>query len=277
MTRAPFRPAIAGLIAHFTFVEAVRQRVPQVLLLGSAGLVLGIQGLREFNFGLSELKFIADLGFGAMVFFGSILAIILATQLFLGEIEERTAPTVLAKAVGRTEFVVGKFLGVAGVLALFSAAVTGLIAAMLYAREIALLRERPDLLVQGGPVRYADIAAVGFGHMLRFGVLAALSLLVASWARTKLHAVMTSFGLLVIGDLQSVAQEAYAGAGSLPMRVFMAVVALLVPDLQVFDLGDLAGTDGIPAHMVLRAAGYALCCIVAAGALAAFGFQRREL
>ena len=45
---------------------------------------------REFNFGSSELKFIADFGFGGMTVFGSALAIIVTAQLFLGEIEHRT-------------------------------------------------------------------------------------------------------------------------------------------------------------------------------------------
>ena len=67
---------------------------------------------REFNFGSSELKFIADFGFGGMTVFGSALAIIVTAQLFLGEIEHRTAMTLLAKPVYRSEFVLGKFLGV---------------------------------------------------------------------------------------------------------------------------------------------------------------------
>lgn len=278
MTRALLCPRQTGLIARVTLIEATRQRLPQVLLLGAIGLVVVVQGLRELNFGLSELKFIADLGFGAMAFFGSILAVFFAAHLFCGEIEGRSTVTVLAKAVGRTEFVVGKFCGVLAILALFSLVMTLLIAAMLHSREAALLREQPGLFEQGGRLRYADVFATGFGHALRFGVLAAFSLLIASGARSGLQAVMASFCVLVICDLQHVAQEVYANAGAMPLRMMVAVMALFFPDFQVFDLGDVAGAeDGIRPGILLRVAGYALGYIGVAVALAALGFKRREI
>jgi ABC-type Na+ efflux pump permease subunit len=211
-----------------------------------------------------------------MVFFGSILTIAAGSQLFFSEIDHRTVLTVLAKPVRRTEFLAGKWLGLLAVITLFCAVMTALIVAMLWARESAL-RAGPDFFVQAGRLRYADILAVGFAHWLRFGVLSVLTLLVATLAQTNLHAVMISFGVLAICHLQYLAQEAYAHAG-LALRGLAGFIALLFPDFQVFNLGDLPDTDeGIGIALLARVTGYALCYMVAGGALAAFSFKRREI
>ncbi len=273
-----FCPRRAGLIARVTLLEAMRQRLPQILLLGAAGLAVGVQGLRGINFGLPELKFIADLGFGGMVFFGSILTIFSGSHLFYSEIYGRSAVTVLAKPVSRTEFLAGKFIGMLGVAALFSVVMTMVIAFVLYTRESTLMQERPELFEHGGRLRYGDIFAAGFAYGLRFGVLAAFTLMIASQVRSSLHAVMASFGVLLICDLQYLAQEAYAHTGTTPLRLLAGLIALLFPDFQVFNLADLAGAeDGIQAEQLWRVTGYALCYIAAAGALAVFSFKRREI
>jgi ABC-type transport system involved in multi-copper enzyme maturation permease subunit len=267
----------AGLIARVTFIEATRQRLSQFLLLVAAGLVVGAQALQAVNFGLPELKFLMDLGFGAMVFFGSILTIAAGAQLFFSEIDHRTVLTVLAKPVGRTEFLAGKWLGLLAVVTLFCAVMTALIVAVLWARESALIRAGPEFFALGGRLRYADILAVGFAHWLGFGVLSVLTLLVASLAQTQLHAVMISFGVLAICHLQYLAQEAYAHAG-MALHLLAGFIALLFPNFQVFNLGELPDTDeGIGIALLARVTGYALCYLVVGGALAAFSFKRREI
>ena len=53
-------------IARNTFTEAVRQKFFSFLLLLGAGLIAVSLGLTNFDFGNSELKFIADFGFGGV-------------------------------------------------------------------------------------------------------------------------------------------------------------------------------------------------------------------
>jgi ABC-type transport system involved in multi-copper enzyme maturation permease subunit len=135
----PFSFNRLGIIAGNTFLEAVRQKLFLFLLLLAAGLVASALFFREFNFGSSELKFIADFGFGALIFFGSALTITTTAQLFFSEIENRTALTLLAKPLWRAEFVFGKFLGVFAVIGVFCALTIGLMLALLYHRESELM------------------------------------------------------------------------------------------------------------------------------------------
>src|SRR5581483_12120307 len=111
MSPLPFSPLRTWLIAQNTLREAVRQKLLHFFVGLAIALVVGAQGLRDFNFGAPELKFLADCGYGAMSFFGSAVVIAMTAQLFFSEIENRTALTVLAKPVWRAEFVLGKFLG----------------------------------------------------------------------------------------------------------------------------------------------------------------------
>ena len=54
------------LIARHTLGEALRLRLTLLLALIGGALVIGALGLREFNFGSAELKFIGDFGLGAL-------------------------------------------------------------------------------------------------------------------------------------------------------------------------------------------------------------------
>ncbi|MEY4488144.1 MAG: hypothetical protein RIQ79_652, partial [Verrucomicrobiota bacterium] len=140
----PFSFSRLALIASNTFLEAVRQRLFNFLLLLAVGLVASAQFFRDFNFGSSELKFIADFGFGALVFFGSALTITTTAQLFFSEIENRTALTLLAKPIWRAEFVFGKFVGVFAVIGVFCALTIGLMMALLWHREGQLMTIDPE-------------------------------------------------------------------------------------------------------------------------------------
>jgi len=277
--RVPFSCARLGLIAGNTLLEAVRQKLFSLMLLLAVGLVAGAQGFRAFDFGSSELKFIFDFGQGALVFFGSALTVTATAQLFFSEIENRTALTLLAKPVWRTEFIFGKFLGVWAVVGVFCALVTGLLIGLMAFREHSLMAANPAMFTGGGsPVPFGDVVIVGVLQWLKFGVLAAATLLVASFSNTNLYTVIVGFFVLVICHLQYIAAAAYAHLPSLPLRIFVAILAHLVPNFQVFNLADQIGPGtGIDGLVALRVAGYALTCIFVFGGLAVYSFRQREI
>ena len=266
------------LIAANTLREAARQKLLGFILLVSLGIVAGAQSLRDFNFGAPELKFLADVGFGAMAFFGAVVAVTATAQLFFSEIENRTVQTLLAKPVGRGEFVLGKFLGVMVVTAVFCALLTGVLSAVLWSRETALLREMPEAFSGGHRLHYADLFLVGFGQWLKLAVLAGFTLVVASFAQSQLYCVMAGFLILVICHLQYLAQAGYARAGSWSAHLVGEGIALLFPNFQLFNLADDWSMGGDLAwSRLVRLALYALAYLVATGGLAVFSFRKREI
>ena len=278
MRRVPFSLTRALLIARNTLLEASRQKLFSFLLLLALGLVAGAQWFRDFNFGAPELKFLADLGYGAMAFFGAALTVAATAQLFFSEIENRTALTLLAKPVWRAEFILGKYLGVAAVAAVFCALLTGLIAAVLWMREGSLMREFPDAFAQGRTLHLADLAAAGFLQWLKLAVLAAFTLLVASFSQTQLYTVVTGFFVLVICHLQYLAQDAYARGGSTLAQMVAGLIGLMFPNFQLFNFADSVGAGvAVPWERVARVSVYALGYVAAACALSVYSFRKREI
>jgi ABC-type Na+ efflux pump permease subunit len=266
------------LIAQNTLVEAARQRLVGFLVLLALGLVLGARWFRDFNFGAPELKFLADCGFGAMTFFGSALTIAATAQLFFSEIENRTVLTLLAKPVWRSEFILGKLLGVAAVIVLFCGLMTSLLALLLWTREGQLMIDYPDAFARGRTVDYAAVALGGAMQALKLGVLAALTLLVASFAQTQLFTVVTGFFVLVIGHVQYLAQESYQRSATWWGKVVGGGLSSLFPNFQLFAPADvLTALDRVAWAEAGWVTAYALAYAAVAAGLAIYSFRHREI
>lgn len=274
----PFSFGRLGLIAGNTFLEAVRQKLFNFLLLLAIGLVASAQFFREFNFGSSELKFIADFGFGALIFFGSALTIATTAQLFFSEIENRTALTLLAKPLWRAEFVFGKFLGVFAVIGVFCALTIGLMMALLFHREGQLMAAAPDDFAAGRIIAYGDLLVVGLLQWLKFGVLTAIVLLIASFSNTNLFTVVTGFFVLVICHLQYLARDQWSNVDNILLSGAVRALSFIFPNFQLFNLADEIGQgSGVSGDVALRVAGYGLAYIAGIGGLAVYSFRNREI
>ncbi len=278
MRSARFSVARVGWISRNTMREAVRQRLFLFVVVFAVALVGSALFLREFNFGTSELKFLTDFGFGALTFFGSLLAIVVTAQLFLGEIENRTALTILAKPVRRSEFVLGKFLGVWVVLLVFCGIVGVALAAVLWGRETTFMAARPEAFAHGRLVNYAGVAEFVLLQWLKFGVIGAFTMLIASFAQTNLFTIFTAFLVLVICHLQHLAQDAWARASGAVAWLGSAALAVVFPNFQLFNVGDrVAAGHGITADLALPICGYAITYVGVVLSLAVFAFRRREI
>jgi ABC-type transport system involved in multi-copper enzyme maturation permease subunit len=269
------------LIASNTFLEAVRQKFFNSLLFIAIALIASSTFFQQFDFGTGELKFIADFGFGALFFFGSILAITVTTQLFFNEIENRTALTMLAKPVHKFSFLLGKLLGVQLLMLAFVLLLCLLLAGILYWRESELLsRMDPELFSDGRLLRYSDILLFGFLQWLKFGLLSAITLFVASFSNTNIYTIIVSFSILVVCQLQYIARDAYADMEQGVGRFFVQGIGLIFPNFQLFNVGDqllFAQNEALPATNLLQITLYACVYIAAFATLAQLSFRRREI
>ena len=98
-------------IAKNTFKQAIHQ--PAVLV--TVGLIAAVVFLSQFVtfFGLGEeARMLRDTSLATITVGGLLIAVFATASVVSDEIENRTAVTVLCKPVGRSDFIIGKYMGV---------------------------------------------------------------------------------------------------------------------------------------------------------------------
>ena len=235
-----------------TLTELTRQKAFYVLLIFALILIGSSVFVAKFTF-QQEFQILKDVSLGAMSIFSSLLAIVATARLISQDIEDRTIYTILAKPVPRFEYLLGKLFGVLLLLAISMAAMTLLFVTLLYFREQIVLGETVRQLKNVPPeqlnealnsVRAAalniDIFAGVIVIFLKAGLLAAFTLLVSTFATTNIFTVVVMVFVYFIGHLQPLAREYWLQQphASWFARGFLALVALIFPDLQAFNLVD---------------------------------------
>jgi ABC-type transport system involved in multi-copper enzyme maturation permease subunit len=250
-------------IASNTFREAVRDRVLYnliafALLMSGAAVLVG-----QISIDIERLVVI-NLGLTAVSLFGLVIAIFIGIGLVSKEIDKRTLYTVLSRPVRRWEFIVGKFLGLAGTLVVNTICMAvGVFAALLH---VSHHFQKADgwLLV-----------ALYF-IILQFLIITALALLFSSFSSPLLSAVF-AFALFVIGcfaqDLRG-----FAGMTRGITRWLATGAAYLVPNFSALNvISSVAHEQPVSGQLIFYNTAYALVYAAMALCGAVLIFERRNL
>ncbi len=104
-------------LARNAFLESIRQPVHAVLI--CVGLLALLLNVNVAGYTMEDdNKLLIDLGLSTLFLMGLLMAAFTATSVLTKEIENKTVLTVVSKPVGRPGVVLGKFLGVAGAIAI---------------------------------------------------------------------------------------------------------------------------------------------------------------
>jgi ABC-type transport system involved in multi-copper enzyme maturation permease subunit len=103
------------LVALHVFRDSVRDKVLYSVVAFAILLMAASYLIGQLTAG-QDVKIIKDLGLAAMSLFGLFIAIFIGIGLVAREIDRRSVYAVLAKPVRRSEFIVGKYLGLVGTL-----------------------------------------------------------------------------------------------------------------------------------------------------------------
>jgi len=119
--KRPFGPIGFGLrvcaIAANTFLESIRQPIFCIIIYIAMALIVISPHITWFTVQNSP-KLVTDMGLATVMLAGVLLAAFSASSVIAEEIENKTVLTIVAKPVGRTTFILGKFAGVsAGLIA----------------------------------------------------------------------------------------------------------------------------------------------------------------
>jgi Cu-processing system permease protein len=249
-------------IATNTYREVIRDRILYgiivfALLLISLSIVLGGLSFAE------QAKISADFGFAGIQIGASILAIFVGSTLVAKEIDKQTILTLLARPITRTQFVLGKFVGLILVILTVMAGLAAVLAGLLLFLGLQIT---PLFAV----ALYGVIleALVLVSCTLMFGVISRpiMTVLFASSMFLIGHWVSSLEGLM---KLKSIAND--------PTLQIGQKLAKFVPNLDRFNWRSAPIYNlEVPAHDLMTATLYALGWMIIFLSLTSFIFRRRD-
>ena len=244
-----FSPARIWAIATNTLLELVRLKVFYFLLIFGF-LLIGLGAIApEFNF-QEQFQLLKDVSLGSMSIFTWLLSVLATAMLLPKDIEDRTLYTILAKPVPRFEYLIGKLLGVLLLLLISTVIMAAVFALALYCRQQMAIADTvrnasPDQVqdaireIRASTFTFSLIPAIVIIYV-KAALFAALTLFISTFASSWIFTIIVSIACYFIGSLQGIAREVWLGSAATgPLRrIFLALVALVFPDLQLFNLVD---------------------------------------
>ena len=217
-------------IAKNTFREAVRDRVLYnlvifVLLIVACAILLG--DLTDGH----EARTIVNIGLNAMLMFGAFIAIFVGVGLVSKEIEKRTVFAIFAKPVSRSEFIVGKYLGLCLTLAVNVAVMgIGVSLALIYVGNSRLAASIwPSILL----------------IFFELTILTAVATLFSSFSSPALSALLTFF-VFLIGHFSSSLRDLAEGLTSRSAQFLFDAIYYLLPNLSHLTFVTNASHGDVP-------------------------------
>ncbi|MBW4697792.1 MAG: ABC transporter permease [Aphanocapsa lilacina HA4352-LM1] len=250
-------------VASNVFRESVRDRILYLIALFAVLLLVGARLLPDLSAG-AEYKIILDLGLGAMHLFGLVVAIFLGTNLLSKEIDKRTIFVLLSKPLGRGEFILGKHLGLAAVLALLVAAMALCFFGVVWIEQIPI-----------GGLGAPLLLSVVFIY-IELLLLVAAALFFGSFASAVMASIFT-LCLYLVGHFTQDLLKLGRLAGSAAVEQTTRILYLVLPDLERLNLRNGAVFGQIPPNAeLLQAGAYGLLYTGILLAIAIAVFSRRE-
>ena len=247
-------------VAVNTFRETIRDRILGVIILFALALIVASLWLASISLGQEDLM-IKDFGLVAVSFFGLIVAAFVAASLVRKEVEKRTVFIIFSKPVSRSEFIWGKFLGLAATMFTVLAGMTVFLFLLAWV-----------------------VARSPSGSVLLAGLLIYLQLLVVM-ALTILFSTMTSAVLASVwgiclyaaGELShNVLSLSHVGHSGVT-HVASAVVFYVVPNLSAVDIrAPIVGEGAVAWGSLAAWCGYLLAYLVLVLFLTTWIFRRKE-
>lgn len=246
-------------IAVNTFREAIRDRILYLILAFAILMILSSRALSMLTVG-SEEKIVKDIGMASIALFGVATAIFVGVGLVFKEIEKRTVYTLVSKPIRRSEFILGKYLGLVMVLAVNVSIMTAMLFALL------AFKGWTDAGILGAVVLI-------FVEMM---LVTAIAILFSSFSTPILSSLFTvtfyvighmSWGLLLLGEKME---------GEIGPAVFTFLYRIL-PNLGMLDVKGMVvhGTPVTLQHMMSGCL-YGLSYTLILLSIAAFIFRRRD-
>lgn len=252
------------VVAVNTFREAVRDRVLYNLIFFALLMIAAAVLVGQISIGIERLV-IVNLGLTSISVFGLVMAVFIGVGLVYKEMDKRTLYAILSKPIHRSEFLVGKYIGLLLTLAVNTALMTlGLVGALFYVTRTF------------EPADFYILVAVYF-ILLKLALVTALALLFSCFSTPLLSTVFT-LGLYITGVFSQDIRLFGAMSQSPVLEKATAVLYYLLPNFNNFNaIAAAAHRRVIPPILVLENTAYAALYIGLVLLVASAIFSNRNL
>lgn len=249
------------VIASNGFREVIRDRILYVLGFFALLLILASRILPPIAVSADE-KIFLDLGIGAISLLGAIVAIFVGTGLVNKEIEKKTVLILVPKPITKTEFIIGKHLGLSAVLTVLVASMTVLYLGMMSLLQITY------------PLNSLLVAILYI--LLELALLTAIAITFGVFTSSIL-ATLLSFGVYVMGHLSRELLELGKITENESIENLTKFLFLVLPDLERLNLKNEAVYNILPnTGELVSSLIYAVLYIILLLTITIFIFSRRQ-
>jgi len=247
-------------VARFTLIEAIRAKVLVAVAVATAAALGMIFVVAQISVGAGP-RVMGDLGASAMLYIAVAQTLAVSISMVFKEYERRTLFPLLATPLGRTEYQVGKFLGLLYTATLSTAVISVIYWLLTWIANAA----KPGMFLLPLPL------------LLELAVLIAGVMFFAAFATPAMTAVF-SLGLFVLGHTIWGVETLTQYNDSRTSQWMVALCEMGVPALQVFNFNErlLHGPAPAASEWGFAVAYSALWCVVLLAASAMF-FEKREI
>lgn len=247
-------------VARNTFRQAIRDKVLYVILFFgiltmASGVIIGPLSLGEAP------KISKDLALAAISVFGVLIAILIGTRLVYEEIEKKTIYIIVPKPIKRWQFLLGKYLGLMGVLVMIVAAMTVIFA--LY------------VLLSEGNFQTHLLKAVVL-TFFELAVVTAVATLFSTFA-TPVGSGVFTFAVFFVGHVTRDLRALGEMADSTMVRSLTSFAYYLLPNLSNFNIrGEVVHNIHVPWVQMVYAMAYGMIYAIIVLFLSVIVLQRRD-
>lgn len=209
-------------IAKNTFKEAIRDKILYIIILFSIFIIGASVVLSTLSIGQNQ-KIIVDMGLSAISIFGVLITLFVGTTLLNKEIEKKTIYLLLTKPLRRSDFILGKHLGMSYTLLVIISIMTLCFYGVLY--------------FQGMPLNPVYLQSI-FMNYIELILLIAIAIFFSTFASPVMSSMYT-LGFYLVGHFSKDLLE----IGKLSKNeTFMEITKYLyyfLPDLEKLNLKNM--------------------------------------
>jgi len=247
-------------ISFNTFREAIKDKILYNLLIFSLLIIVASVFLGNLTIGENE-KIIKDVGLASMSVFGMLISTFVGISLVYKEIDRKTIYTVITKPIRRSEFLLGKYLGL--LLTLFIN-----ISIMAFALFTTLKMQKYSFNIS---LLYAIVLI-----FLELVLITSIAIMFSTFSTPTLSAIFT-LSFYIIGhmtdDLLSFGRE----AKSATLRLFTKICYYTFPNLESFNIrAEMVRGIPVSAQYIMYTILYGIFYSAIIFLLSTLIFRRRE-